>query len=97
MPRERLTLAALVEANTFDPSNRRRRRALDESGPLDDPELEEARRHVLDLRGPCGARVRGAEALQDRATRGWRIGLTRTTSERATGAGRGGGDFWAIP
>jgi hypothetical protein len=25
---------------------------------LDDPELEEARRHVLDLRGPRGPRVR---------------------------------------
>jgi hypothetical protein len=31
---------------------------------LDDPELEEAQRHVLDLRGPRGARVRGAEALK---------------------------------
>jgi hypothetical protein len=65
MPRKRLTLKALVERATFDPSNFRHRRALDESGPLDDPELEEARRHVLDLRGPRGARVRGAEALQE--------------------------------
>jgi hypothetical protein len=65
MPRKRLTLQALVEAGTFDPTNFRHRRALDDSGPLDDPELEEARRHVLDLRGPRGARVRGAEALQE--------------------------------
>jgi len=65
MPRKRLTLEALVEKATFDPGNFRHRRALDESGPLHDPELEEARRHVLDLRGPRGARVRGAEALQE--------------------------------
>ena len=65
MPRRRLTLEALVERATFDPSNFRHRRALDESGPVDDLELEEARRHVLDLRGPLGARVRGAEALQE--------------------------------
>ena len=65
MPRKTLTLEALVAEHRFDPSNFRHRRALDESGPLDDPELEEARRHVLDLRGPRGARVRGAEALQE--------------------------------
>ena len=39
MPRKRLTLEALVERATFDPDNFRHRRALDESGPLDDPEL----------------------------------------------------------
>jgi hypothetical protein len=65
MPRKRLTLEALVERATFDPSNFRHRKALDESGPLDDPELEGARRHVLDLRGVGAARVRGAEALQE--------------------------------
>jgi hypothetical protein len=65
MPPKRLTLEGLVQGGTFDPSNFRHRRALDESGPLDDPELERARRHVLDLRGPRGARVRGAEALQE--------------------------------
>jgi hypothetical protein len=51
MPRKRLTIEALVEAGNFDPTNWRHRRALDESGPLEDPELEEARRLVLDLRG----------------------------------------------
>jgi hypothetical protein len=40
MPRKRLTLADLVAAGTFDPTNWRHRRALDESGPLEDPELE---------------------------------------------------------
>jgi hypothetical protein len=65
MPRKRLTLEALVESATFDPGNFRHRRALDESGPLYDPELEEARRLVLALRGPRGTRVRGAEALQE--------------------------------
>ena len=64
MPRKRLTLEALVERGTFDPSNFRHRRALDESGPLDDPELDRARRLVLSLRG-TRARVRAAKALQD--------------------------------
>jgi hypothetical protein len=50
MPRKRLTLADLVAAGTFDPTNWRHRRALDESGPLEDPELEEARRNVLSYR-----------------------------------------------
>ena len=60
-----LTLDQLVAEHRFDEGNFRHRRALDKSGPLDDRELEGARRHVLDLRGPRGARVRGAEALQE--------------------------------
>jgi hypothetical protein len=39
MPRERLTLEALVERGSFDPGNHRHRRALDESQPLEDPQL----------------------------------------------------------
>jgi hypothetical protein len=65
MPRKRLTLADLVEGRTFDAGNHRHRRALDESGPLADPVLEAARRHVLDLRGAGDARVRAAEALRE--------------------------------
>jgi hypothetical protein len=67
MPRKRLTLEALVAGGRFDPENHRHRRALDESGPLDDPKLEEARRLALDFRGLHfgGAKVRGAEALQE--------------------------------
>jgi hypothetical protein len=65
MPRERLTLQALVERESFDPANHRHRRALDESGPLADPELERARQHVLDLRGLGDARVRAAEGLAE--------------------------------
>jgi hypothetical protein len=63
MPRQRLRLEALVEPGTFDLANFRHRRALDESGPLDVPELESARRRVVELR-QAGARVRAAEALQ---------------------------------
>jgi hypothetical protein len=63
MPRERLSLEALVERGTFDPGNHRHRRALDESEPLPNPDLERARRHVLELRGSRDARVRSAEAL----------------------------------
>jgi hypothetical protein len=37
---------------------------LDESGPLSDPELEEQRQHVLDLRGSFGGRVRAAQELR---------------------------------
>jgi hypothetical protein len=65
MPRKRLTLVDLVERGTFDPGNHRHRRCLDESGPLADPELEEARRLVLQLRGVDGARVRAAETLEE--------------------------------
>jgi hypothetical protein len=65
MPRERLTLSDLVERGTFDAGNHRHRRALDESGPLENPELEQARQHVLALRGVRDGRVRGAEALQE--------------------------------
>ena len=51
MPRKRLTLEHLVAAGAFNPANWRHRRALDESvGPLADPELEEARQLVVDLR-----------------------------------------------
>jgi hypothetical protein len=65
MPRKRLTLEDLVERGTFDASNFRHRRCLDESGPLDDPELEDARLLVLRLRGVGGAKVRAAETLQE--------------------------------
>jgi hypothetical protein len=64
MPRKRLTLEALVAQGQFDPGNFRHRRALDESGPLSDPELEEQRQHVLDLRGSFGGRVRAAQELR---------------------------------
>lgn len=65
MPRSPVTLPQLVAEHRFDPGNHRHRRALDESGPLEDPELERARLHVLSLRGTDGAKVRGAEALQE--------------------------------
>ena len=63
MPRRRLTLETLVAGGTFDEGNWRHRRALDESGPLDDPELERARQNVVDLRR-MGARVRAAQELR---------------------------------
>jgi hypothetical protein len=47
MPRRRVTLRDLVAGGRFDPANSRHLRALDESGPLDDPGLEELRRRVL--------------------------------------------------
>jgi hypothetical protein len=50
MPRKRLTLEDLVAARMFNPRNFRHRRALDESGPLDDRELEEARRALVSYR-----------------------------------------------
>jgi hypothetical protein len=50
MPRKRLTLDDLVAAGTFNPRNFRPRRALDESGPLEDPELEETRRVLMSYR-----------------------------------------------
>lgn len=63
MPRERLTLNALVGRGTFDAGNHRHRRALDESGPLADPTLEAARENVVELRR-VGSRVRAAEKLR---------------------------------
>lgn len=65
MPRERLTLEALVDKGTFDAGNHRHRRALDESGPLADPRLEAARKNVVSLRGVGGAKVRAAEKLAE--------------------------------
>jgi hypothetical protein len=65
MPRKLLTLEDLVAERRFDASNFRHRRALDESGPLADTELDEARQVVLYLRGVGGARVRAAEALRE--------------------------------
>jgi hypothetical protein len=65
MPRKAVTLSQLVAEHRFDPGNHRHRRALDESEPLADPDLERARRHVVELRGSRDARVRSAEALQE--------------------------------
>jgi hypothetical protein len=64
MPRKALTLEQLVAEHRFNAENFRHRRVLDASGPLADSELERARLHVLDLRR-AGAKVRGAEALQE--------------------------------
>jgi hypothetical protein len=64
MPRKRLTLTDLVAAGVFNPTNHRHRRALDESGPLDDPELEAARRNVLAYRR-TGDRAWGSFALRE--------------------------------
>jgi site-specific recombinase XerC len=64
MPRKRLTLTDLIATGTFDIDNFRHRRALDESGPLADPELERVRQHVLSLRGRYGTRLKAAEALR---------------------------------
>jgi hypothetical protein len=63
MPRKRLTLSDLIAAGTFDPRNHRHRRALDESGPLEDPELEAMRRNVVSYRR-TGDRAWGAPALR---------------------------------
>jgi hypothetical protein len=72
MPRERLTLEALVAGRTFDAGNFRHRRALDESGPLGDPELEAARQVAVSLRQMRGARIRAAQALREFARlAGW--------------------------
>ena len=68
MGRKRLTLGDLVAAGSFDPRNHRHRRALDESGPLDDPELEAARERVLVCRR-VGDRALGAPLLRDFADR----------------------------
>jgi hypothetical protein len=64
MPRKRLTLEDLVAGRRFNPGNFRHRRALDESGPLDDAGLEAQRQTVLWLRGARGGRVRAAAELQ---------------------------------
>jgi hypothetical protein len=64
MPRKRLTLADLMAAGTFDITNARHRRALDESGPLEDPELEAARLRLLAYRRTSD-RAWGAPALRD--------------------------------
>jgi hypothetical protein len=58
VPRKALILEQLVAVRRFDEANHRHRRALDQSGPLADPELERARQHSLDLRG-VGARACG--------------------------------------
>lgn len=66
MPRKRLTLEHLVAAGAFDPANWRHRRALDESvGPLADPELEEARQLVVDLRGGIPSKYLAAQRLEE--------------------------------
>jgi hypothetical protein len=64
MPRKRLTLSDFVAAGTFNPTNHRHRRALDESGPMDDPELEAARMSLLSYRRTSD-RAWGAPALRD--------------------------------
>jgi hypothetical protein len=62
MGRRRLTLA---ENGGFDAGNHRHRRALDESEPLADPELEHLRQIVVRLRGDrIPSKFRAAEALQ---------------------------------
>jgi hypothetical protein len=63
MTRERLTLEALIERGTFDPDNFRHSMALDESGPLERPELERARIRAQPARrrrgsGPSHASMR---------------------------------------
>ena len=63
MPRKAVTLEQLVTERRFDAGNHRHRRALDESGPLEDPTLEAARENVVELRR-VGSRVRAAEKLR---------------------------------
>ena len=63
MPRKAVTLPQLVAEHRFDPGNHRHRRALDESLPLEDPQLEAARENVVELRR-LGSRVRAAEKLR---------------------------------
>jgi hypothetical protein len=63
MAPKRVTLEDLVREHRFDPSNHRHRRALDESGPLEDPQLEAAREEAIYFRGLTDARVRGAQKL----------------------------------
>jgi hypothetical protein len=64
MPRKSVTLEQLVAERRFDPTNWRHRRALDESGPLADPELEQRRQLVLSYRR-VGDRSWAAPALRD--------------------------------
>jgi hypothetical protein len=45
-----VTLRDLVAEGRFDPTNWRHLRALDESGPLEDPALEALRRRVMTYR-----------------------------------------------
>jgi hypothetical protein len=75
MPRKALTLSQLVAEHRFDAGNHRHRRALDAFEPLADPELEAARWQAVELRRVSGAKVRGAEALQEFA----RLVADRTT------------------
>ena len=84
MPRKRLTLEALVACGTFDETNWRHLRALDESVPLEDPELEQQRRHVLDLRGVRGGRVRAAVELRGSAR--WSLTATVVNHSASRGA-----------
>jgi hypothetical protein len=66
VPRKRLTLEDLVEAGNFDPTNFRHRRALDESEPLADPELEELRQEAVWFRQQrIPSKYRAAETLLD--------------------------------
>jgi len=65
MGRKRLTLPDLVSAGVFDPTNFRHRRCLDESEPLEDPELEELRQMALWHRGRNDTKTMGAERLQN--------------------------------
>jgi hypothetical protein len=65
MARKRLTLEELVEGGRFRPEQWRHRRALDESGPLADPELEAARQHALRFRLDGGGKFEAARALQE--------------------------------
>jgi hypothetical protein len=85
LPRKRLTLEGLVQGGTFDPSNFRHRRALDESGPLDAPSSKE---HVGTCSTYAGRAARGfGERRRCRSSRGsWlATGLKGKTSERGYG------------
>jgi hypothetical protein len=66
MGRKRLTLQVLVAAGAFDASNWRHRRALDESEPLEDPELELRRQLAVYFRdGRNDAKVMQARRLRE--------------------------------
>jgi hypothetical protein len=72
MPRKKLTLEELVADGVFDAGNHRHRRALDESEPLTDPELEALRQTVVWLRSERGgAKTQSAKMLQ-------KVALTRS-------------------